>query len=72
MLIHMNNLESSVVTNSMINYDNTTLTPKGLSNAVYLVSLKITFSDELTNNHITIVNSSIPYVLIDNSNTETA
>ena len=66
-----NNLKSSVVTNSMINYDNTTLNPKGLSNAVYLVSLKITYNDELTNNHVIIVNSSIPYGLIDNNNTET-
>jgi hypothetical protein len=66
-----NNLESSSVTNSTINHDNTTLTPKRLSNAVYLVSLKITYNDELTNNHVIIVNSSIPYGLIDNNNSET-
>jgi hypothetical protein len=66
-----NNLESSAVTNSTINHDNTTLTPKRLSNAVYLVSLKITYNDELTNNHVIIVNSSIPYGLIDNNNSET-
>ena len=67
-----NNLESSDITNSTINYDNTILNPQRLSNAVYLVSLKITYNDELTNNHVIIVNSSIPYGLIDNNNTETS
>ena len=66
-----NNLESSAASNSMINNDNTTLKPKGLSNAEYLVSLKITYNDELTNNHVVIVNSSIPYGFIDND-TETS
>ena len=67
-----NNLKSSDVTKSTINYDNTILNPQRLSKAVYLVSLKITYNDELTNNHVIIVNSSIPYGLIDNNNTETS
>ena len=65
------NLNTLADTNSVNNYDNTTLNRYGLSNTAYLVSLKITYSDELTNNHIIIVNGSIPIGPVDN-NTETS